>query len=71
MPVEDVSAIRHRMGTSEKVTIRVYPGAEDRFNRYGYQPYDEAAAGVVRHHTLAHFASCLLAQETGVRHVGQ
>jgi dienelactone hydrolase len=71
MPVETVSAIRHRMGTSEKVTIRVYPGAEHRFNRYGYQSYHEAAAGVVRHTHWRISASCFASARKGVRHVGQ
>ena len=59
VPADTVAAIRDRMGAWEKVTIHVYPGTEHGFNRYGYPPYHEAAAGLARERTLAHFRRLL------------
>lgn len=55
VPAEAVAAIQARMGSWDKVAIEVYPGTEHGFNRYGYPPYNEAAAAQARERTLAHF----------------
>ena len=59
VPPEVVAAIRERMGAWDSVEIHVYPGTEHGFNRYGYPPYNEAAAAVARQRTLAHFRRLL------------
>ena len=59
VPANTVAAIRDRMGSWEKVTIHVYPGTEHGFNRDGYPPYHEAAAGLARERTMAHFRRLL------------
>ncbi len=59
VPPEVVAAIRDRMGARDNVEIHVYPGTEHGFNRYGYPPHNEAAAGVARQRTLAHFQRLL------------
>ena len=59
VPAAAVEAIQARMGTWENVDIHVYPGAEHGFNRYGYPPYNEAAASQARARTLRHFRDLL------------
>ena len=59
VPQDTVDAIKARMGAWENVDIHVYPGAEHGFNRQGYPPYSEAAAGPARERTLAHFRRLL------------
>ncbi len=53
VPEATVAAIRARMGCEAGVDIHVYPGTEHGFNRRGYPPYNEAAAGQARRRTLA------------------
>lgn len=55
VPADTVETIRARMGGSDKVAIHIYPGTEHGFNRYGYDPYNEAQAAIARERTLAHF----------------
>jgi carboxymethylenebutenolidase len=55
VPADTVEAIRARMGDWDNVDIHVYPGTEHGFNRYGYDPYNEAQAAVARERTLALF----------------
>jgi carboxymethylenebutenolidase len=59
VPPETVDAIQARMGSWENVDVHVYPGAEHGFNRYGYPPYNEAAAALARQRTLAQFSELL------------
>ena len=59
VPAETVAAIEARMGDRENVDIHVYPGTEHGFNRYGYPPFNEAAAKQARERTLAHFRRLL------------
>jgi carboxymethylenebutenolidase len=59
VPAETVAAIEARMGGWETVDIHVYPDTEHGFNRYGYPPFNEAAAKVARERTLAHFRRLL------------
>ena len=47
------------MGSWENADIHVYPGTGHGFNRYGYEPYNEAQAAIARQRTLAHFAAHL------------
>ncbi len=54
VPPETVAAIEARMGGSQGVSIHTYPGTEHGFNRQGYPPYNEVAAGEARQRTLAH-----------------
>lgn len=55
VPPEAVTAIRSRMGDRADVAIHIYDGAEHGFNRKGYPPYHEAAAGLAMGRTLDHF----------------
>jgi carboxymethylenebutenolidase len=59
VPADVVAAIKRRMGAWDNVDIHIYPGTEHGFNRFGYPPYNEAAAAVARQRTLAHFRSLL------------
>jgi len=59
VPQPTVDAIQARMGSWENVDIHVYPGTEHGFNRYGYEPYNEAQAAIARQRTLAHFTAHL------------
>jgi carboxymethylenebutenolidase len=59
VPAETVEAIQARMGAWDDVDIHVYPGTEHGFNRYGYPPFNEAAAKQARERTLAHFRRLL------------
>ena len=55
VPADTVETIRARMGGNDNVQIHIYPGTEHGFNRYGYDPYNEAQAAIARERTLAHF----------------
>jgi carboxymethylenebutenolidase len=55
VPADTVAAIEARMGAWDNVDIHVYPGAEHGFNRFGYDPYNEAQAAIARERTLSHF----------------
>ncbi len=55
VPAETVETIRTRMGSRANVAIHIYDGAEHGFNRRGYPPYQEAAAGLAMSRTLDHF----------------
>jgi carboxymethylenebutenolidase len=59
VPADTVEAIKTRMGDWDNVDIHVYPGTEHGFNRYGYDPYNEAQAAIARDRTLAHFRKYL------------
>ena len=59
VPEPTVAAIKARMGDWEKVDIHIYPGTEHGFNRFGYDPFNEAQAAIARQRTLDHFAAHL------------
>lgn len=59
VPEPTVAAIQARMGDRENVDIHIYPGTEHGFNRFGYDPYNEAQAAIARQRTLDHFAAHL------------
>ena len=59
VPTGTVAAIEARMGSWDNVDIHVYPGTEHGFNRFGYDPYNEAQAAIARERTLAHFRAHL------------
>jgi len=59
VPADTVAAIKARMGGWDNVDIHVYPGTEHGFNRFGYDPYNEAQAAIARERTLAHFRANL------------
>lgn len=59
VPEATVAAVQARMGDWENVDIHVYPGTEHGFNRFGYDPYNEAQAAIARERTLAHFKAHL------------
>ncbi len=59
VPEATVAAIRARMDGEAGVDIHVYPGTEHGFNRQGYPPFNEAAAGEARRRTVALLRDCL------------
>lgn len=61
VPPEAVAAISARFEGRANVAIHIYEGAEHGFNRKGYPPYHEAAAGLAMERTLDHFRRHLTA----------
>ena len=55
VPADTVAAIKTRMGDWNNVDVRIYPGTEHGFNRFGYEPYNETQAAIARDRTIAHF----------------
>ena len=55
VPADTVAAIKTRMGDWNNVDVRIYPGTEHGFNRFGYEPYNEVQAAIARNRTIAHF----------------
>ena len=60
VPQAAVDSIRTAIGERDGVEIHIYPNTEHGFNRFGYPPYDEAAASLAKERTLAHFRQHLV-----------